>query len=210
MPGVRHQEGDVARPDGGGEDLVSLLRKTGALKISDRREFRLASGEMSDHYFDLRLLCGDPDGIGAVAAALYGRIVQIRPRAVRSVGGVESGSISIAAAVSHLSGWRHRENPAANPPLSSFFVRKKPKEHGRQRLIDGMVESPAVVVEDVVTSGGSALRAVRAIRDAGHECGRLLCVVFRGSDEQEAAVRGEVELDYLFRAEDLLGRLRTA
>ena len=88
-------------PGGGRDELVAILQRTGALRLSDRREFRLASGEMSDHYFDLRLLCGDPDGIGAVSAALYDMMV--RAGAPRSVGGIESGSISIAAAISHLS-----------------------------------------------------------------------------------------------------------
>lgn len=200
-------------PGGGDGDartrLVGLMRRTGAAKFSARKEFRLASGQMSDHYFDLRLLCGDPDGIGAVAEALYD-IIERYDGPPRSVGGLESGSISIATAVSHLSGqMRGRESGSGGTQaLSSFFVRKKRKEHGTQKMIEGVIESPVVVVDDVITSGGSALRAVDAVRDAGCECERLLCIIYRGSAEQKAEIERHVKLDYLFDAEDLLGRLR--
>ncbi|MDE0090258.1 MAG: hypothetical protein OXP12_02745 [Thaumarchaeota archaeon] len=192
-------------PGGGRDELVAMLQRTGALRLSDRREFRLASGEMSDHYFDLRLLCGDPDGIGAVSAALYGMMV--RTGAPRSVGGIESGSISIAAAISHLSGQLHRRDPSS-PSLPSFFVRKGRKGHGTQKMIEGVIESPAVVVEDVVTSGGSALRAVDIIRDAGYECDHLMCVVFRGSGAQQKEIEKSVKIRYLLRSDYILGRLR--
>ncbi len=192
-------------PGGGRDELVAMLQRTGALRLSDRREFRLASGEMSDHYFDLRLLCGDPDGIGAVSAALYDMMV--RTGAPRSVGGIESGSISIAAAISHLSGQLHRRDPSS-PSLPSFFVRKGRKGHGTQKMIEGVIESPAVVVEDVVTSGGSALRAVDIIRDAGYECDHLMCVVFRGSDAQQKEIEKSVKIRYLLRSDYILGRLR--
>ena len=81
-------------------ELVELLGRTGAAKISLKKEFKLASGAMSDHYFDLRLLCGDPRGIGAVSAAIYDIIKKNLPGTC-SVGGIESGSISIATAISH-------------------------------------------------------------------------------------------------------------
>lgn len=192
-------------PGGGREGLVAMLQKTGALRLSDKKEFKLASGEMSDHYFDLRLLCGDPDGIGAVSAALYDMIVRLG--APRSVGGIESGSISIAAAISHLSGQLHRQDQSS-PLLPSFFVRKGRKEHGTQRMIEGVIESPAVMVEDVITSGGSALRAVGEVRDEGYECDHLVCVVFRGSDAQQREIEKTVKMRYLLRSDYVLARLR--
>lgn len=191
--------------------LVDIMRRTGALRTSDKKEFKLASGAMSDHYFDLRLLCGDPDGIGMVASAMYDMITSndnnnynnIVPGAV---GGLESGSISIATAISHLSGQRHGANPARNPRLSSFFVRKNRKEHGTQKMIEGVISDVVVVVDDVITSGGSALKAVQAVRDAGSTCERLLCIVYRGSAEQEKLINETVHLDCLLRADDVLGR----
>ena len=91
--------------------------------------------------------------------------------------------------------------------LPSFFVRKGRKEHGTQKMIEGVVRPPAVMVEDVVTSGGSALRAVQTVRDAGYACDNLLCIVFRGSDEQQAEIEKTVSLKYLLRGSDVLERL---
>ena len=186
------------------EDLIMLLHKTGAARLSAKKEFRLASGAMSDHYFDLRLLCGDPDGIGMVSAAMYD---MIRQKKHGSVGGIESGSISIATAISHLSGQLSKHDASA-PRLPSFFVRKGRKGHGTQKMIEGVIKSPAIVVEDVVTSGGSAIRAVREVRDAGYACDTLLCVVFRGSAEQQAEIESMVKLQYLLRSDHILERLR--
>lgn len=193
------------------ERLVELMRETGAAKFSEKKEFKLASGAMSDHYFDLRILCGDPDGIGVVAMAMYDMIKkQAEPGSMpRAVGGLESGSISIATAISQLSGQMSLEAPDENMPLSSFFVRKSRKEHGTQKMIEGVIrDSPVVVVDDVVTSGGSALRAVSVVRDSGYECDRLLCIIYRGSAKQKSEIEKQVRLDCLFEADDLLARLK--
>lgn len=183
--------------------LAGLLSSTGAVKISDRKEFRLASGEMSDHYFDLRLLCGHPDGIAAVAHAFYEQIKQLsvdgKTKDIRSVGGLESGSISIATAISFLSGQKH-----VSSSLSSFFVRKSRKEHGTKKLIEGTIRSPVVVVDDVITSGGSALAAVKAVRDAGYECDNIFAIIFRGTTQQEKEIREHAQLHYVFGTSDIL------
>lgn len=205
------------------KELVALMQKTGAAQFSLNKEFKLASGAMSDHYFDLRLLCGDPDGIGVVAKALYGMIRQLystdnhtRPPNTgmpKSVGGLESGSISIAAAISHLSGQlcqTRQKHDTAMPALSSFFVRKHRKEHGTQKMIEGVINDTAVVVDDVITSGGSALRAVGAVRDAGFTCDYLLCIVFRGSNEQKKEIDDMVNMRYLFSADEISAVLRAA
>lgn len=186
------------------QNLVGLLQKTGAVRVSDRKEFRLASGEMSDHYFDLRLLCGDPDGIACVARAFYGQIRRLGAAApIKSVGGLESGSISIATAVSLLSGQEHPRGA-----LSSFFVRKNRKEHGTKKMIEGAIRPPVVVVDDVITSGGSAMAAVGALRDAGYDCGHIIAVIFRGTAEQEREIGKHAQLHYMFRAPEILGLLK--
>lgn len=202
-------------PDETREELITLLQRTGAVSVSKTKKFRLASGELSDCYFDLRLLCGDPAGIGLVARALGSLIARLNRDGatpgggpVRSVGGLESGSISIATAISLLSGRGLLAGPEPAPPLSSFFVRKGRKEHGTGKLIEGVIRPPVVVVDDVITSGGSALAAVRAVRDAGYDCSHLLSIVFRGTPEQEERIREHVHLDYIFKASDIFARLR--
>jgi len=144
--------------------LAELLAETKAFQYSPDKPFKLASGAESELYFDLRLLNGDPEGINAVAGAFYRRIRDVPD--VRAVGGLESGSISIATAVSQLSYLEHQKDPS-NPLVTSFYVRKEPKTHGTQKTIEGRITSPVVIIDDVITSGMSAIAAVRQVREEG-------------------------------------------
>ena len=184
--------------------LFDLLVDTNAFRYS-KDGFQLASGATSQYYFDLKLLNGNPAGIHQVALELYRRIKQMNPT-VKSVGGLESGSISIATAVSQLSYLEHQRDEK-NPLLGSFFVRKSQKDHGRQRLVEGVIHSPVVVVEDVITSGKSAITAVKAVKDLGYDCQCLLSIIFRGNDEQHKIIEKEISLEYIFHKDDLIDRL---
>jgi len=192
------------------DEFVDILRNTGAVQVSAEKKFLLASGKFSDHYFDLKTLCGDPTGIIYTAHLIYALIKQINAESgysaapIKSVGGIESGSISIATAVSVIS---KQDKDPDSTPLTSFFVRKNRKGHGSRKMIEGIPRSPAVIVDDVVTSGGSALSALGFVRDE-YECNHLLCVIFRGTDRQEESINETVRLDYVFNAPYILGRLR--
>lgn len=200
------------------KEILKLLKKTGAAKFSLKKEFKLASGEMSDHYFDLRNLCGDPDGIRAVASALYHMITYLHHHnnneqhiMPKSIGGLESGSISIATAISYQSALmqQHETHYKDMPVLSSFFVRKNRKEHGTQKMIEGVINGPMViVVDDVITSGGSAIKAVNAVREAGFECNYLLCIVYRGSDEQKKEIEKVVSMRYVLTSDEIIKYLK--
>lgn len=177
--------------------LISRL----ALSHSDEPVL-LASGRRSRSYFDLRRLTGDPSGLAETARAVHGLIERIG--GVRSVGGIESGSIPISAAVSLYSA-RIAPRPAA--ALPSFYVRKRPKEHGLARWIEGAPASPAVLVEDVMTSGQSALKALRVLADEGIEVARLIAVVYRDAPEARARLEAEsgTRIDTLFYESDFAG-----
>ena len=178
--------------------LAELVRTTGAFRYSPDELFTLASGLKTPYYFDLRRLNGDAAGISAVAEALYGMIRALG--GIRSVGGLESGSISIAAAVSYLS---HIKSPLE--PLSSFYVRKEPKKYGTRSRIEGILRSPAVVVEDVVTSGRSALRAADAVREAGCECRAIISIIFRGGDTERSRINKSDRFYHILHETDLTG-----
>lgn len=176
--------------------LISRL----ALSHSDEPVL-LASGRRSRSYFDLRRLTGDPRGLAETARAVHGLIGRIG--GVRSVGGIESGSIPISAAVL-LHDARIAPRPAG---LSSFYVRKRPKEHGLARWVEGAPASPAVLVEDVMTSGQSALKALRVLADEGIEARRLIVVVYRDTPEAKARLEDEcgTRIDNLFYESDFEG-----
>ena len=187
----------MSRNDHSGNAALHGLISRLALLRSDEPVL-LASGRRSRHYFDLRRLTGDPHGIAETARAVHGLIERIG--AVRSVGGIESGSIPISAAVSLYSGLA----TTAGGGLPSFYVRKRPKEHGLARWVEGMPASPSVLVEDVITSGQSALKALRVLADERIEVRRLIAVVYRDTPEAKARLEADsgVKIDNLFYESD--------
>jgi len=158
----------------------------------------LSSGKKSNYYFDIKLVAGDPQGITLIAKVLYDKIKTLGE--IKAVGGLEAGSISLATAISHLS---FREDP--NNSLYSFFVRKKPKEHGMRRRIEGILASPVVIVDDVVTTGSSALEAVDYLQDQeDFKIDYLLTLIYRGTEELKKEIKAKygVELLYIFHEDD--------
>ena len=182
------------------QELSRLLVETKSFQYSPDSPFQLASGASSPYYFDLKLLNGDPRGINAVAQILYD---SVKKSGAKSIGGLAAGSISIATAVSQLSWFEHQKNPA-NPLVTSFFVRKEQKKHGTTKRIEGMIESPVVIVDDVVTSGMSALDAASAIREAGFECRCIMSIIFRGTAKQRRDIEGSIRLEPIFYQDQLV------
>jgi orotate phosphoribosyltransferase len=147
-----------------------------------RGSFTLASGQTSNYYIDCRLTTMSAEG-----QVLIGRLglaaIRARSWAPSGVGGLTMGADPVAYAIAAASF-------GSLPIINAFSVRKNPKEHGTGRLIEGNFApgDRVVVIEDVITSGGSALRAVDAVRDQGGEVLGVLAVVDR---EQEG--RGRIE-----------------
>ena len=186
--------------------LADIMIKTKAFQYSPDKPFQLAAGGTSPYYFDLRLLNADPRGISIVAKILYDMITEIP--GIRSVGGLESGSISMATAVSQYSYTRH-EQDNSYPPITSFFVRKQQKSHGTLKRIEGIVSSPCVILDDVITSGKSALTAIDVVKSEGHECRSLICILFRGTNEQQNTIQEEINLQYIFHKDEFLDQIKT-
>jgi orotate phosphoribosyltransferase len=138
-----------------------------------RGDFTLVSGERSSYYIDCRTTTMSAEG-----QVLIGRLglAAIRDRgwAPTGIGGLTMGADPVAYAIAAAS--------FGSPPvIDAFSVRKLVKEHGTGKLIEGNFARGAlvVVVEDVITSGGSALRAVDAVRDQGGDVLGVLAVVDR-------------------------------
>lgn len=147
-------------------------------------DFVLASGQRSSYYIDCRLTTMSAEGM-----VLIGRegLMAIRAAGWKAsaVGGLTLGADPVAYAIAAASFFE-------GPPLDAFSVRKEAKTHGTQRLIEGNFSPAAsvVVVEDVITSGGSALKAVEAVAAAGGSVAGILAVVDReqgGRERLEAA-----------------------
>ena len=157
------------------EELAELVRR---LSLVPGR-VTLSSGKEADYYVDLRRAT-----LHHRAAALIGRLMRelTRDWDYAVVGGLTLGADPVATAIMHAPG----------RPIDAFVVRKSVKTHGLQRLIEGAEVSGrrALVVEDTSTTGGSALTAVRAVRDAGGEVIGVATVVDRDTGAAEA-IEGE-------------------
>ncbi|MBI4502093.1 MAG: orotate phosphoribosyltransferase [Gemmatimonadetes bacterium] len=150
-------------------DLIGLL-KDRSLKHGD---FLLSSGRRSSYYIDARKTTMSAAGLQVIGQLGLLRIRSLGWQA-QAVGGLTLGADPVAYAIALAS----RNSP---PLLDAFTVRKEAKTHGTAQLIEGCFEKGArvVVVEDVVTTGGSALRAIEAVRSAGGTAVGVLGVVDR-------------------------------
>ena len=179
------------------DQLTDLL----ARRSTKRGHFVLASGRESTLYVDARLTTMSPDGL-ALIGPLGLAAVREAGWQVDSVGGLTLGADPVATAMLHA---------AADGAgfLDACVVRKEGKAHGLQRRIEGPdVDGRTVlVVEDVSTTGGSALNAVRAVREAGGTVAGVLALVDREEGGREALEGEGLEVRALVRASALVSRL---
>jgi orotate phosphoribosyltransferase len=168
------------------------------LEVSFRRgRVTLASGRESDFYLDLRQTLMRPRGV-----ALAGELVLERLRsgaAVDAVGGMAVGAVPLISAVLAAAD----RDPALS--LLGFFVRPERKEHGLGRQIEGGFAPGQTValLEDTVTTGGSTLRALELVEEAGGNVSRVICLVDRGEGAQQAFAARGLELEALYDRGDL-------
>lgn len=165
-----------------------------------KREVRLASGRMSDFYFDGKQTTLHPEGAALVGKGMLDLLQANFPEA-RAVGGPTLGADPIASSVSLAS--YHR-----GFPIPAFIVRKEPKGHGTMNWIEGASHLKpgmrVVLVEDVITTGGSILKAARAVRDAGLVPLGVIVVVDREEGGREALESEGLKVLSLFKKSDLV------
>lgn len=165
-----------------------------------RGEITLASGRKSDFYFNLKPTMLDPEGAALLAELTY---EALRDEKVDYVGGLEMGAVPLAGAIAQLS-W------LKNHPIAAFFVRKKPKEHGARLSVEGLAKGESlagkrcVIVEDVTTTGGSAIKAVEAVKESGAEIVLVLTMVDREEGATEAFAEAGLPFRSLYKASEFL------
>lgn len=174
------------------ELLLELIR-TEALQ---RGEFTLASGKKASYYLDCRKITLHPKGANVIAAGMLDAIQSAGPLP-DAVGGMAIGADPITAAIITLAG-QH------DLPIKGFMVRKEPKEHGTGKQVEGPVEpgNRVVIVEDVITSGGSALQAVDAAEAFGLKVERVIGIIDRLAGGGEAFQARGLELTTLSTIRD--------
>jgi orotate phosphoribosyltransferase len=162
-------------------------------------EFVLASGASSSYYIDARLTTMSGSGQLLIGRRALAEIDE-QGWSPDAVGGLTLGADPVAYAIAHAAA-------AAGRTIDAFTVRKQAKEHGTGRLIEGNLRegSRVLIVEDVITSGESALRAVRAVEEAGARVIGVLSVVDREEGGRARIEAAGYPVVALFTASELLG-----
>ena len=175
--------------------LLELLKE----RSFARKKVVLASGRESDFFIDCKQTVLTAEGHALVGALLFEAIRTLKP--VVAVAGVELGGCSLASAVAVLSFQR-------GAGLDAVYVRKDAKEHGSKRQLEGNstlpAGSPVAIVEDVVTTGGSTLKAAEKLRDAGYVVVGVAAVVDRLEGGREAIEAAGLPLVSLYTRRDFI------
>lgn len=182
----------AAAPGADRERLAQVLRSHSILRGS----FVLASGQTSDIYIDCRRTTLDPEGANLVGRCILD-LVERQGLQPQAVGGLTLGADPIATAVAMVS-WQ------IGRPIPAFIVRKATKQHGTGKRIEGWLPEggAALIVEDVVTTGGSSLEAIEAVEAAGGRVAGVIAIL----DREQGGAEALKKYPYfsLFRLKDLL------
>ncbi len=177
------------------ERLLELLRT----QAFERRKVVLASGRESDFFIDCKQAVLSAEGHALAGEVLLDALAAL-PSCV-AVAGVELGGCPLASAVA-LTSFRRGE------PLDAVYVRKDAKDHGSRRLLEGNHRLPAgariALLEDVVTTGGSTLKAAAKLQGAGYEVVSVVALVDRLEGGREAIEQAGHLLVALFTREDFI------
>lgn len=187
------------------KEIAQIMLSVGAVELNASELFTWASGIKSPIYCDTRLTISYPEARKQIAKGLAEKIKEHFPE-TEVVAGTATAGIPHAAWVSDVL------------QLPMVYVRSKPKEHGRGNQIEGKLEpgQKVVVVEDIISTGGSSLTAVKALRDAGCEVVGVVCVYTYNLPKAEDAFENEgikyvslTNFDYLIEAAKDSGAIKS-
>ncbi len=180
--------------------LLEMIRKR-AYRYSPDAPFTLASGRISPHYVDLRVLLCMPEALVATGRILFERIKHFERESntkVQAIGGPAEGAIPIASAVAYHS-------YQASEPIETFYIRKEPKGHGLRKWVEGHSGegSRVVIVDDVVTTGGSTLKAIQAAQEQGFQVAMVIVLVDRLEGGNEKLSNLGIPYEVVFTLNDI-------
>lgn len=149
-----------------------------SFRYRDNPPFTLASGKTSTYYFNCKPTTLDPEGMNLVGTVLFEMAAD---RDITAAGGLTLGADPLANALSIISWQRGR-------PIKSFIVRKDAKSHGTQSALEGNVEAGerVIVLDDVITTGGSTIQAINRVREAGLVVDSVIAFIDREEGGREA------------------------
>ena len=185
---------DANRLDAQRKELLSLL-KTYAYK---KGEYTLSSGKKSQHYVNCKPVTLSARGITLAS------LLMLKEVDTPYVAGLTLGADPLVSGVALVSALE-------NKMVNALIVRKEAKGHGTQAWIEGLLppeKTEITVLEDVITTGGSAVKAVHKLRDAGYVVNRIVSIVDRqeGTEADDLMKKEELELYSIFKLQELAGK----
>jgi orotate phosphoribosyltransferase len=174
--------------------LLDLL----CTKAYKEGDFTLSSGQKSTYYINGKLVTLDPSGAVAIGRMMLAKV----PTDAQAIAGLTLGADPMVSAISVVSAYEGR-------PLPGLIIRKEAKGHGTQAYIEGPLPAPGssiVVIEDVVTTGQSALKAVTRLQDAGYQVNQVLALVDRQQGGEKTYADAGLQFEALFTIADLQQR----
>lgn len=177
------------------ERLLTILAKQ---SYKEGKVF-LVSGKESNYYIDGKQTSLDAEG-GTIISVLFLRMLKDN---VQAVGGLSVGADPLSSGVSQVGYLLGRR-------LDAFYVRKEPKGHGTNKWIEGLVKQGmrVAILEDVVTTGGSSLKAIEKIREIGCTVEQILSVVDRNEGGREIFKQKGLGYNYLFDKKEVIEKVK--
>ena len=182
------------------ERLLELLVRHSFQQNADP-VFTLASGRKSRYYINCKKTTFMPEAMPLLGGLFFERIKAVERRDgdhIDAVGGLTLGADPIAYAIAYHSALQ-------GMPIRAFSVRKEPKDHGAQKWVEGFEQTGArvAIIEDVVTTGASTMRAIERSVGSGLVVARVLCLVDRNEGGSEAVAAAGYRVEPMFLREDV-------
>jgi orotate phosphoribosyltransferase len=148
-----------------------------SFKYSDNPPFTLASGRQSNYYFNCKPTTLDPEGMNLIGAIIFD---MVKDSSITAAGGLTLGADPIANSLAVISYQKGK-------PIKSFIVRKDVKDHGTKSAIEGSVKAgeKVLIIDDVITTGGSTITAIEQARQAGLIVDRVITLIDREEGGRE-------------------------
>jgi orotate phosphoribosyltransferase len=177
------------------QKLIQLIAEK-SFNYSKTPTFKLASGKMSQYYVNCKPTVLDPYGMNLVGHLVFEKL---DTQSVSAVGGLTFGADPIAVSTSFVSGLK-------NQPVKAFSVRKLQKDHGMIRWIEGDIQEgeKVAILEDVVTTGGSTIKAIQRVRSEGLDVLQVIVLVDRQEGGIDEIIKYVDRVDTIVTLNDLM------
>ena len=182
--------------------LIELIIER-TFKFTEKPSFKLASGKMSSYYFNCKPTTLNSEGMYLVGNLLYDLINGRKPWRATGVGGLTLGADPVANAIAYTSYIK-------GEPLESFVVRKEPKKHGTMLWVEGNVKKgdSVVIIEDVITTGGSTIKAIDRAKKCGLKVKGVVVLIDRQEGGKKAIESRGVQVRVLLTKEEIFRAYR--